>query len=123
MIRPVNPTPTTKGKYQIMPDLTPEAFADLKASIAERGVDIPIIVDDEGNIIDGWHRQRACDELGIFFIRRRAQVMRLRREPLHPGFEIAAREGGVEALLALDLFRGRRVAISCQVQRGGRLPT
>jgi site-specific DNA-methyltransferase (adenine-specific) len=66
MIRPVNPTPTTKGKYQIMPDLTPEAFADLKASIAERGVDIPIIVDDEGNIIDGWHRQRACDELGIF---------------------------------------------------------
>jgi site-specific DNA-methyltransferase (adenine-specific) len=52
--------------YQILPDLLPQEYEALKASIAERGVDIPIIVDNKGNIIDGFHRQRACDELGIF---------------------------------------------------------
>ncbi len=34
--------------------------------IAERGPQVPIIVDQGGNIIDGFHRNRACDELGIF---------------------------------------------------------
>ena len=52
--------------YRIIPDLLPEEYEALKASIADRGVDIPIIVDQDGNIIDGFHRQRACDELGIF---------------------------------------------------------
>ena len=52
--------------YHILPALLPEEYEALKASIAERGVDIPIIVDQEGNIIDGFHRQRACDELGIY---------------------------------------------------------
>ena len=55
-----------KSAYQILPDLLPEEYEALKASIAERGVDIPIIVDDQGNIIDGFHRHRACDELGVF---------------------------------------------------------
>jgi ParB-like chromosome segregation protein Spo0J len=57
---------TVKSKYNLFPDLTPAEYAALKSSIADRGVDIPIIVDAEGNIIDGWHRQKACDELGIF---------------------------------------------------------
>lgn len=52
--------------YHILPALLPEEYESLRASIAERGVDIPIIVDQEGNIIDGVHRQRACDELGIY---------------------------------------------------------
>ncbi|MBX3444550.1 MAG: ParB N-terminal domain-containing protein [Planctomyces sp.] len=52
--------------YQILPPLLPDEFDTLKASIAERGVNVPIIVDQEGNVIDGYHRQRACDELGIF---------------------------------------------------------
>ena len=46
-----------KSKYNLFPDLTTVEYEALKASIADRGVDIPIIVDDEGNIIDGWHRQ------------------------------------------------------------------
>ncbi len=55
-----------RSPYQILPDLLPDEYESLKATIAERGVDIPIIVDDKRNIIDGFHRQRACDELGIF---------------------------------------------------------
>ena len=34
------------GGYQLMPDMTPEEFAALKADIAERGVVTPIDVDD-----------------------------------------------------------------------------
>lgn len=52
--------------YQLLPALLPEDFEALKTSIAEQGVDVPIIVDQEGNTIDGYHRQRACDELGTF---------------------------------------------------------
>lgn len=52
--------------YQFLPPLLPEEFEALKTSIAERGIDVPIIVDQDGNVIDGYHRERACDELGMF---------------------------------------------------------
>ena len=55
----------TVSKYQIFPPLTPEEFTSLKQSISEIGVEIPIIVDSDGNIIDGFHRKLACDDLGI----------------------------------------------------------
>lgn len=55
-----------QSNYKLLPALLPDEFASLKTSIAERGVDVPIIVDQDGNTIDGFHRQRACDELGIF---------------------------------------------------------
>jgi ParB family chromosome partitioning protein len=53
------------NQYQLFPDLTEAEFAELKADIAERGVMVPIEYDDAGNILDGHHRKRACDELGI----------------------------------------------------------
>ena len=40
-------------------------FRALKADIAERGVLTPIDVDEQGYILDGHHRYRACVELGI----------------------------------------------------------
>jgi hypothetical protein len=52
-----------KYKYQFIPDLLPEEYKLLRASIAQRGVDIPIIVDKKGEIIDGFCRQRVCEEL------------------------------------------------------------
>ena len=55
-----------RSRYQFLPDLLPEEYEALKASIAEQGVEVPIIVDQDGNIIDGFHRDRACGELGIF---------------------------------------------------------
>ncbi len=52
-------------KYQVMPSMPPEQFDALKADIAERGVLVPIDVDEDGHILDGHHRYRACTELGI----------------------------------------------------------
>jgi hypothetical protein len=51
--------------YQVMPEMPPEQFQALKDDIAERGVLVPIDVDEHGNILDGHHRHRACSELGI----------------------------------------------------------
>lgn len=53
----------TKPRYQVMPPLAVEEFAALKASIAEYGVEVPVVVDAEGNVIDGHHRIQAVEEL------------------------------------------------------------
>lgn len=50
-------------KYQVMPDLTPIEYEALKADIAERGVLVPVEVDETGAILDGHHRVRAWQEL------------------------------------------------------------
>lgn len=42
-----------RSPYQILPDLLPVEYEALRASIAERGVDIPKVVDQEGNTLDG----------------------------------------------------------------------
>ena len=51
--------------YQVMPELTAEEYAELKADIALRGVMVPIEYDEAGNVLDGYHRLRICGELGI----------------------------------------------------------
>ena len=47
------------GKYQLLPDMGPAEFEALRADIAERGVVVPIDIDEAGEIIDGHHRYRA----------------------------------------------------------------
>lgn len=51
------------SKYQLMPDMSPAEFEALKADIAQRGVVVPIDVDEQGQILDGHHRHRAWVEL------------------------------------------------------------
>lgn len=51
--------------YQVMPDLSVEEYEQMKADIAERGVQVPVEYDEDGNILDGHHRVRACVELGL----------------------------------------------------------
>ena len=51
------------SKYQLMPDMSPAEFEALKADIAQRGVVVPIDVDETGEILDGHHRYRAWVEL------------------------------------------------------------
>jgi 16S rRNA G966 N2-methylase RsmD len=51
--------------YQIMPPLDDEEYEQLKADIEDRGVQVPIEVDQSGNILDGHHRVQICQELGI----------------------------------------------------------
>src|ERR1700680_3462260 len=54
-----------KMNYQVMPNLTRQDYEALKADIASRGVLIPIEYDQDGNVLDGHHRLRACKELGV----------------------------------------------------------
>ena len=50
--------------WQLLPDLSPDEFANLKADIAAHGLRVPIVVDAaSGEVVDGHHRQRACEEL------------------------------------------------------------
>ena len=53
------------SKYQVMPELTEEEYIELKGDIALRGVMVPIEYDEQGNVLDGYHRLRICEELGI----------------------------------------------------------
>ena len=51
--------------FQIMPPLSDAEYEELKSDIEERGVMIPIEYDEDGNVLDGHHRIKACQELGI----------------------------------------------------------
>jgi len=53
------------NKYQIFRDMTDQEYLELKEDIADRGVMVPIEYDEDGNILDGHHRLKACQELGI----------------------------------------------------------
>jgi ParB-like chromosome segregation protein Spo0J len=67
------------GDFQILPDLTPEEFAGLKADIAANGVQVPIEIDEHGHIIDGHHRHRAWHELRAEGVRLPMYESKLRR--------------------------------------------
>lgn len=45
--------------------LSENEYRDLVEDIRKRGLLIPIVVDTDGAIIDGRHRWRACEEIGI----------------------------------------------------------
>jgi hypothetical protein len=49
--------------YQLLPPLSAEEYAALKADIAARGVLVPVEVDEQGNLLDGHHRVLAWEEL------------------------------------------------------------
>jgi hypothetical protein len=51
--------------HAVVPPLLDEQYAYLKAKIAEHGLLVPIEKDEDGNTLDGYHRERACRELGI----------------------------------------------------------
>jgi hypothetical protein len=49
----------------LVSELSPEEFESLKQSIKANGLYVPIIVNQDGIILDGHHRYKACQELGI----------------------------------------------------------
>lgn len=55
------------SKYQLFDTLDPATEAALRSSIGRWGVLVPIVKDQHGNIIDGHHRSRIADELGVEF--------------------------------------------------------
>lgn len=52
-------------RYQVMPPLSPDEYQELYDSIRAEGVHDPIHVDENGVIIDGHHRSKIANELGI----------------------------------------------------------
>lgn len=56
---------TPNNAVQPFGDLTEEEYEALKASIAEHGLLSPITKDQNGVVLDGNHRLRACRELGV----------------------------------------------------------
>ncbi len=50
-------------KNQYLPPLSDDEYEALKISIRKSGVLIPVVLDEEGEILDGHHRIRAWDEL------------------------------------------------------------
>jgi len=50
---------------QVMPPLSSEDCERLKASIEERGVEVAVVLDEHGGIIDGHNRAAIAAELGI----------------------------------------------------------
>ena len=62
-----SPKRTGKGNgsqpYQLLPPLSPDEFAALKADIAKHGILVAVELDDHGHLLDGHHRVRAWQEL------------------------------------------------------------
>jgi len=55
-----------KHKFNIFPELSPEEYKNTLEDIKTKGYDPSFpIVTYQGDIIDGWNRQRVCDELGV----------------------------------------------------------
>ena len=56
---------TNQEYASLVPQLSKEEYESLKQSIKENGLWMPIVVNNEGVILDGHHRYKACQELGI----------------------------------------------------------
>ena len=54
-----------QSPFQLFPDLRDDEYGALKRDIEERGMLIPIEVDQDGVVLDGHHRLRIAHELGI----------------------------------------------------------
>lgn len=53
------------GPHQVFAPLAPAVEAALRASIRRFGVIVPVVRDQHGNTIDGHHRSRIAEELGV----------------------------------------------------------
>lgn len=54
-----------RGQFQLFDDLSPDEYGALRADIELRGVLVPVELDEHGALLDGHHRVRICEELGI----------------------------------------------------------
>jgi hypothetical protein len=70
-----------KQEYEaLLPKLSPAEFESLKQSIEEIGLQIPLIVNQYGILLDGHHRYRAWQELG--FVQQPKILLREFNDPL-----------------------------------------
>ena len=55
----------SEQRYQWLSPLGDAEYAALRESIQSYGVMVPVVVDEDGCVIDGYHRVKVCLELGI----------------------------------------------------------
>jgi hypothetical protein len=55
----------TAVMFQLMPPLSPDEYTALETSIITSGVQVPIVVDENGVVIDGHHRKRIAESFGL----------------------------------------------------------
>ena len=53
----------SKFKYRLLPPLPSDVYEALKANIALNGIVVPVVTDDDGNILDGFARKQIANEL------------------------------------------------------------
>src|SRR6516165_83997 len=51
-------------KYRLLPPLDAETYAGLRSNIAVNGVQVPVVKDERGYILDGFARAKIARELG-----------------------------------------------------------
>ena len=49
----------------LVPNMRPQEYEQLKADIAERGIQVPVELGPSGRLVDGRHRVRAAGELDL----------------------------------------------------------
>lgn len=103
-------------KYQLFDPLPPDDFAALKADIRERGVLVPVEMDEHGDILDGHHRVQAWQEL-------RTEGVNLADYPrmIRPGMSEEQKRNHVRALnlLRRHLPKEARAQVFADMRRDG----
>lgn len=51
--------------FQALPPLAPDEYRALEESIESHGIQVPVVVDENGVVIDGHHRQKIANHLGL----------------------------------------------------------
>jgi site-specific DNA-methyltransferase (adenine-specific) len=124
----------TRALRAVIPPLSADDFGALMADIAEHGIQAPVEVDEEGRILDGFHRVRAWQKLRAEgrplpdyprIVRafgtdaeRVEHAVRLNRSRMSP----AQRERAASTLVRMGL-PARRAALSAGACTSSTLPT
>jgi len=65
----------TPGENGLLPPLSDDEYAALKADVETNGVLVPISIDEDDVVIDGHHRLKVCQELDIETVPTRVHSM------------------------------------------------
>ena len=107
----------TAERWQLLPPLTDEEYASLKADIAAQGVLVPVVIDeDTGEVIEGHHRLRAWTELraaGVKVPDYPKQVVRFANDDDRVAFVLAAN------LFRRHLTREQRAEVVARLRAEG----
>ena len=106
------------SQYQLLRSLTTGEYDQLKESIRAHGVKVPVEYDETGKILDGHHRVKICQELGIADWPR---IVRFGMSEVEKAAHILALNAARRHLTLDDLaeMRKRRIDLETQLRGEG----